>query len=281
MKYFAAALFAALMVACPAVARAATEFCPAHLAGNPAPSPAGPATTYHYRLQALGPRTVEGTIVADTDAGWFTWTQPAVQLTRTTYTNSSASVQYEFHVADSPELSVNFPQSVEIRHAWITTASTHGDPYFGWDAQGTVQCAPPDFTAFAGNGPHSKRTPLATDPAPAPAPPAATAVAISVPFPIPTCANPFTAATVTAPVRPDFPESVRDQGFAGSAVTVIAVAIGPDGKLLDAWVLAPSGYPALDRAALLAARHSQYAVPTSYCTAVSGTYLFMASFSTP
>jgi len=79
------------------------------------------------------PRTVEATMVADTDQGWFTWNQPAVPLTRTTYASANEQTKARWVIAESPELTVMFPRLVTIRHAWITAARTHGDAYFGWD----------------------------------------------------------------------------------------------------------------------------------------------------
>jgi TonB family protein len=106
----------------------------------------------------------------------------------------------------------------------------------------------------------------------------ATAVAAVAPFPVTTCEHPFTGATVKSAVMPDFPESVREEGFGGVAVSEVYVALDPTGKLADAWTFSSSGYPALDRAALVAARRSKYAAPISYCRSVGGTYIFRADF---
>jgi hypothetical protein len=103
---------------------------------------------HYYHLRALGPRVVDGSILADADAGWFVWNQQPVQLTRTTYTTTGKAYEAKFVVAESPELSVTFPQSVDIRRAWVATATAHGDRYFSWDAHGKVTCDPPDFAAL-------------------------------------------------------------------------------------------------------------------------------------
>jgi hypothetical protein len=271
---------AALVMVCRASATAATEFCPARLTNIGTKSSGGDATMQYYRLQALTGRVVEGTIVADTDAGWFMWTQQPVQLARTTFTSVSPAVKYSFRVAESPELTVVFPQAVSVRHAWITTAQTHGDQIFDWDAHGTVTCEPPaDFAASKyPNKTTTTRTPQAGDETPAPAPPPAKAEASGAPFPPANCAQPFVNATVTLPVQPDFPELVRNEGFSGVAISIIAVAVDPQGKLVDAWIWAKTGYPAIDEAALKAAQQSKYSGATSYCRPVSGTYLFRADF---
>jgi hypothetical protein len=237
---------------------------------------------YYYYLQALASRVVEGTIVADTDAGWFTWIQAPVQLTRTTYTSSSPEVKYSWHVAESPELSVIFPAPVAIRHVWVATARTSGDPFFGWDAHGTVSCEPMDYAT--GNYPNKstvRRTPQTGDETPAPAPPAAKAVTSAPPFPPTSCTKPFVSATVTRAVQPEFPNIVRDEGFGGDAIAEVAIALDAQGKLVDAWMWARTGYDPLDQAALKAARRSSYSGAISYCRPVSGMYLFRADFISP
>ncbi|HVR46675.1 MAG TPA: energy transducer TonB [Candidatus Binatia bacterium] len=260
-------------------ANAATEFCPANVTHLESTSPDREATTYHYQLQALAPRVVDGTFIADTDAGWFTWVQQAVQLTRTTYMSASWSLKYWFHVAESPELTVVFPQAVAIRHFWVATARSQGDRFFDWDSRGVVTCEPPDF-AKSKHPENVKvtRSPQAGDETPAPAPPPANAVVGVAPFPPPSCVQPFISATVTDAVQPDFPAILVDQGLSGVAISIIAIALDEHGKLVDAWVWASSGCPPMDDAALKAARRSKYTGATSYCLPVSATYLFRADF---
>ena len=218
-------------------------------------------------------------MVAETDQGWFTWSQPAVQLSRATYTTTNDQTKDRWVIAESPELTVMFPKAFTIQHAWITAARTHGDAYFGWDARGSVTCAPPDFVSQSTSLPWKvERTPQAGDPTPAPAPPPAIAVAAAQPLPAPSCEHPFTAAIVSKPVQPVFPKIVKDEGMAQSAAAMVYVVINPNGKVADAWIFASSGYPLLDQSALDAAKHSSYIAPTSYCQAISGTYLFKADF---
>jgi len=269
----------ALMWASRGSAVAATEFCPAKIDRIYAKASEPAATAYSYYLQALASRVVEGIVVADTDSGWFTWVQQPVKLSRTTYVSTSPSLTYWFHAAESPELTVIFPQAVTIRHAWVATARTHGDEFFNWDARGAVTCEPPDFARSKyRNSTRNERKPQAGDETPAPAPPPATAVASAAPFPPAVCPEPFVAATVTHPVQPDFPSIVESEGFGGTAISEIAVALDPTGKLIDSWIWAKSGYPALDEAALKAARRSKYTGATSYCRPVDETYLFRADF---
>lgn len=261
---------------CVRSADAATEFCPAQLVSALPSSPVASAW-YYYRLRALGPRVVEGTIVADTDAGWFRWKQQAVQLTRTTYTMIARRYRARFVSAASPVLTVDFPQPVAVRHAWLISAKAHDDRTFNWDARGEVTCDPADFASLDTPGPDvMERTPNANDPTPAPAPPMTTAVPSSAPFPPATCAQPFVVATVTKAEQPDYPISLRNDPPAG--VSVIYVAVDSAGRLADAWIFKSSGYPSMDYEALIAARRSQYAPPISYCRPVGGTYLFQADF---
>lgn len=271
----------ALVTACRTSAAAATEFCPAKLTEIGTKSSDGDATTHYYRLQALTGRVVEGTVIADTDAGWFTWSQQPVQLGLTTFTSVSPTLKYSFRVAESPELTVIFPRAVDVRHAWITVVQTHGDQSFNWDAHGVVTCEPP--ADFAGSKypemGRTTRTPQPGDETAAPAPPPANAGASASPFPRINCAKPFVPATATRAAEPDFPQLLRNEGFSGVAISIIAVAVDPQGKLVDAWVWANSGYSSIDQAALKAAQQSTYTGATSYCRAVSGTYLFRATFT--
>ena len=154
-------------------------------------------------------------MVADTDRGWFTWSQSAVALTRATYTSTHATFRTRWVVADSPQMVVQFPEPVSVRHAWVTTAQTHGEANFNWDSFGEVACDPPPFGAPAGAKElgSTNRDQAAGDPTPAPAPPSAIAAPTSPPFPIPTCDHPFVAATVTKVVQPDYPQSMKEDAW--------------------------------------------------------------------
>jgi len=280
LKSFALFVFCActIIAACRASATAATEFCPAKLT-NVYQKSRGDATVYSYYLQALASRIAEGTIVAQTDAGWFTWVQQPIQLSRTTYTSTSPSVTFSYHVAASPELTVVFPRPVAIWHAWVATARAQGDHLLNWDKRGTVTCEPVDFAPGKYQDETQTHTPQAGDETPAPAPPPARAIASGAPFQLVNCAQPFASAAAIHAVEPEFPRSVASQGFNAVATSEIAVAIDPEGNLVDAWVWATSGYPALDDAAINAARRSKFSGATSYCRPVSGTYIFRASFA--
>lgn len=278
---FAVGFFAVVVMLAGSASRAlaATEFCPGQLVGPHTESSSQEAETWYYHLTALGPRVVEGTIIADTDAGWFTWSQGAVRLTRATFTMTAPKFKAQYAVAVSPDLSVRFPQPVAIRYAWVTNAITHGDENLNLDTRGQVPCDLPDFAGLNGPSPNvTQRTPDANDPTPAPAPLTATAVASSAPFPPATCAEPFRVATVTKAAEPNYPRSLQRNGPASREVSVVYVAVDSRGQLVGAWLFASSGYPAMDAEALSAARRSQYLAPISYCRPVGGTYLFVAEF---
>jgi hypothetical protein len=270
-----------LAVAYRVPAQAATEFCPAELTGPYTRSSERDVAVQYYNLRALGPREIEGTIVAETDAGWFIWKQQPVRLTRITYTSTTWSVRTKMVRAQSPEMSVVFPTVVNVRRAWVAFATTHGDATFNWDARGKVACDPPDFAALDSPGvAPSRQTPQRDDPTPAPAPAPATAVKIAEPLPMKSCSHPFLPAGVRDAVQPVMPAMLGGgEVVFRPTVSLIEVAIDSNGKLVDAWVFAQSGYPKLDEAALTAARKTTYAPAISYCRPVNGTYLYRSDFT--
>lgn len=260
-------------------ADAATEFCPAEVVGEAAKASDPQSAVWSYHLRALGPRVVEGTLIAYTDGGWFTWKQQPVELTRTSYTMIARDFTANYVVATSPRLSVGFPQPVRVRYVWVETATTHGDQAFHWDARGTVTCDPADFADLNAPSPNlTQRTPDAGDPTPAPAPVTAAATATVAPFAPPTCDEPFLVATVTKAEAPEYPRSLEKDGPDEEKISVVYVAVNARGQLADAWLFKSSGYPAMDQEALVAAKRSQYAAPVSFCRPVGGTYLFRADF---
>lgn len=267
--------------------QAAAEFCPAQITGIHSTNQMAQSTTYEYGLQALTDRTVEGTIVADTDHGWYSWKQAPAQLVLTHYTSWSPThgalplVEMSYAVSQSAELSVTFPVALQVYRAWVATAQTHGEKALRWDQSGLVDCEPTDFPpkTDAKDLRRVKRTPNAGDPTPPPPVPAAVATATVAPFPVTTCDHPFVTATVTRPFPPSFPESMKSPGFSQRDTSEIEVAVGPDGNLVDAWVFASSGYPQFDESALIAAQRSTYKPAISYCKAVGASYLFRADFT--
>lgn len=125
-------------------AHAATDFCPAEVADLRPASSSTTGNTYRYSLFALSPRTVSGTIVAETNRDWFAWEQQSVALTAVTYTSISPDLEYQTLFASSPELKVAFSPSVTVTRAWVLKADfSDGTP--GWQAEGHMTCDPPYF----------------------------------------------------------------------------------------------------------------------------------------
>jgi hypothetical protein len=224
-----------------------------------------PSRTFGYDLTALTPRTVSATLVADTTAGWYSWTAGNVALANTQRAAHIRTLPREFHLmphetAASPTLAVTFPVPLAIRHLWVTSA------------QGAA-CEVPAFDA-----PSDTVAPDPADIAPSPSPLYAASVAAPAkpPFASSGCDAPFVAGTVTKPEAPEYPLSLREMD-SGPLAGAVEVALDPEGNLIGAWIYAGSGFAAWDRAALQAAAKSKYRGSISYCRPVKGTYLFLAT----
>ncbi len=94
--------------------------------------------------------------------------------------------------------------------------------------------------------------------------------------PGPVCTAPDVAARALDPVTPDTPELAQEQGLTGT--TQVKVTIDVAGAVTDVSVYRSSGSTLLDAAALRAARESTYKADIRNCEAVSGSYLFTATF---
>ena len=284
----AVASLALCIFALPRQAQAMIEFCPAILNRAPVgvPDPKGPlpaVALYGVDLSALGPRSLESaTLAFDTTAGWFTVKVPAVAIAEKLRHYTSISASFVRRAWVSPIMYVRFPAALKISHAWVFDAQVKGDGPFGWEARGEVTCSPPS-TAGAlakqndmGSGP--KLDPKDKDAlwlAPGPASivlDAQSAKALETT----SCSDPFRPAVVVYAAQPVYPKALEPQDPSG--VTLVIVAINPDGSLADAWIWAPSGYEAFDEAALKSAQASKYKNARSYCTNVPGLYLFKAAF---
>jgi TonB family protein len=110
--------------------------------------------------------------------------------------------------------------------------------------------------------------PAAQNAAPAPAPPTAKPVVVAqAPAPVQaqTQSGPVNAADRIVDARmsyaatPDYPDMARDQGIRGTSV--VLVTVDPSGSIVHMSIASSSGNGALDRAALVAARSSQYIAP--------------------
>ena len=271
---------------CAAQARAATELCPAEVTKlRPIGASLGmPAAAYAYDFTALTPRSVDATIVADTNDGWYSWSVTGVSVPLAHHVVSyGKALSFAYDMAESAPLAVAFPSPVMVRHAWVTTAKTSGESALGWDAKGQVSCDVPAFRtasdAIEPTPPPNVPPSAAATPSPLPSPLTAPARAAHAPAPFDStlCAQPFGLARPVQAAMLEEPNASFSRSTPGSAE--IAVAIDKDGNLLDAWVLGSSGNFSFDRAALRAAKASTYSGAMSYCMAVKSLNIFRAQFT--
>ena len=84
-------------------------------------------------------------------------------------------------------------------------------------------------------------------------------------------------AQVRVAAQPDFPDGARERGEHGTSI--VLVTIDPKGNVVSAAVAASSGFPALDRAAIAAARASQFVAPKINGRPATETYRLVYDFS--
>jgi protein TonB len=84
-------------------------------------------------------------------------------------------------------------------------------------------------------------------------------------------------AQVRVAVQPDFPETERERGAHGTSI--VLVTIDPKGNVVKTAVGSSSGYPGLDRAAVAAARESQFVAPRINGHPATETYRVVYDFS--
>jgi len=129
------------------------------------------------------------------------------------------------------------------------------------------------------------RTPAAGRPGPSPGPRPPGTGGDGPPVPLateapsapatPSCATPNVAARAVNVVSPSIP---GDLATDIESTAEIAVRLDASGRVLGATVYRSAGLFPLDRAALSAARASQYAPQIRGCLPVAGTYLFTVDF---
>jgi TonB family protein len=130
--------------------------------------------------------------------------------------------------------------------------------------------AVPNGTADTGKVVSASTAPPAT---PAPTPPPT-----PTPTPKPECANPNADASIKGTaVEPDYPDIARQQGATGT--TQVKVTLDATGNVVGAEVYKSAGNPALDRAAVAAARETSYVPEIVNCVKTAGSYLFRADFT--
>lgn len=129
----------------------------------------------------------------------------------------------------------------------LTEGSTEGNP------KGTVNSAAPVAATQA---------PPAPTPTPAP--------------PKPACANPNVKAKTVNPVTPDTPEMARQQGATG--VAQVQVDLSATSKINSVKIYKSAGNPALDQAALTAARQSSFQTDIVDCVPQAASYIYVVEF---
>jgi hypothetical protein len=260
--WFAAAACTAFFAA-GASADAMVEQCPAHASQLQASGKTADATIFTYTVDALSQRTVDATLIADTDRGWFSWSVADVPLVSVNRMDQAGTWPVPYKAWSSRDLSVAIPGDVVVKHAWVTNGRATGESTFNWDAKGSIACDVPGFDA---------------PPSPAPALPAPTASippdtpvakTTAAPFDIPPCDKPFVAAApLSGPPLDPAALGGLNNGLAAEAA-VIDVAVDGAGNVLDAWVKG-STHSAFDKLAMAGALQSKYTGAVSYCRAAEG-----------
>lgn len=294
VRWFLIAFVAAiaLMHFCATPALAVTEFCPATLVQPSEQPPIGkadptgrvadsdvpekkPLRTFAYVLQAETERTLShASMIADTNHGWFAWDVKDVSLSQITADDIGGHQIRDTYRSNG--LSVSFPMTVEVRHAWVTRAQTSGEKALGWDAQGDFSCTVPAYKDR--NDADETGGPIAA-PSEAPVvqlPPDGVPQARSVeaPFPV-SCSIPFKQAVVKRAKQAGYP--ANDHVPTEEKVEV-DVAVGDRNDVLDAWVYKPSAVQDFNFIAVRTAVASSYESAISYCQIVGGFYLFRVDF---
>ena len=279
-----ALLTAAFFVLLHRPANAMFEFCPATLKYGQVN-----ASLYGFELTALGSRTISSaTLAFDTSAGWYTVDVSMLNIVEKDrhYTGPSGSFVRRDYV--SPIMYARFPKPLTVSHAWVFSATATSDGDFGWDKQGDVRCDPLGEPRVIGvmrikDGPSALGHDLyhldgkdkdALSNQPSEKSIVLVAQHAKIPLEDPSCLNAFDYALVLHTPTPDFPDGLR--GYSGTAT--VQVALDGSGKLIDAWIWGPSGFPAFDAEAMRLARGTTYSAGSAYCKAAPGNYLFRVSF---
>lgn len=246
-----ALLFAAFCAGCffcTAPARAAAP-CPNVLTFDAAPLGAADRT-FAYRIVGAKSETVSGTIIADTDSGFYSSQFSSAEL------KQSANADVPF-MAQSADVFVEFPVRVHVARAWLSTVSVKGD-------SSAIACEP---TGDPGISAHF------TDP------PAVRNIPSNIPRAKPlygaaystNCAVPFSSAHVTD--FAGFPMermSIEGRGIGGEVVAL--VDLDERAKVTHIEILDSAG-PVANADFERVIRMSRYAPAIAYCRAVPSSYL--------
>jgi TonB family protein len=93
------------------------------------------------------------------------------------------------------------------------------------------------------------------------------------------CARPHVVALTTYKVEAEYPESALQQGEGGKVT--VKVTLSPTGAIIATTIYKSSGFLALDKSALKAARASRYIPEVENCQRVGGTYLSIYDYTAP
>ena len=104
------------------------------------------------------PSTVDATLIADTDRGWFAWNVAGVPLVSVTRMDQAGTWPVPYKAWSSRDLSVAIPGDVVVKHAWVTNGRATGrvDVQLG-------RARPRSLAAFRGLMPRRHTRTLAGD----------------------------------------------------------------------------------------------------------------------
>ncbi len=170
------------------------------------------ATLFSFALSAEGARTVSGSVLFRTSAGWFVARFASIALTARAYRYASDSATFTRTAYESDPIYAQFPQSVKIDKAFVANASASGDQIFGWDARGDAPCGGIESAGVDGPWVTNKIHPLDPRVDLDALPPSGEAIANAALTSVPggSCTQPVGEAVVDKPVAPYFPDEDRD-----------------------------------------------------------------------
>lgn len=255
------------------------EFCPAQLGAFRTFSTPFDGLISFY-VSAESTRSVSANVIVQGERNWYTFQFKEVSLVPDLAHYQSATVRFDRTLYHSKPLYVQLPAGERIVRWWIYDAIATGDSTFGWESRGDVTCFPPPEvdTGIRPLADAPKRVNPRNDLAqlPGPSDTILNVAKIAEPADITECAKPFVPATVLRAVQPVWPATVGR--LTTNVTSEIEVAVNANGSLAGAWVYTPSGYPALDLAAVRSAELSKYQGGIAMCKPAPGTYLFRADF---
>jgi TonB family protein len=240
---------------------------------------------YSVVLSAGSQRSVWGSIVAKTTAGWYWMPFNNLQLTSNTEQYSTDLSQFQRFEFLSPTLYVRFPGNVRVLSAYVNSGRAEGDAEYGWLEKGLVSCQSSEDRRVLVAGAPSTQTVLdiaalkAPRAMPTAIPPGAKLLTPKRgESPGPTnCTAPFADASIARLEEAPYPINVRGR----NGRVIVAVAIDSTGKLLDAWTWGSSGVRAFDAVAVQAARNTIFTPKRAFCQNVPSVNYLNTEFHIP